>query len=103
MQLLNRENLIDATDGDLEMEATLYMAFFKTSAEYMAAIKAHDDAHNERQRALHSLKGLALNMGAEALAEICKRAESEDIANDKIEHIYQQTRTEMQAIVDQAE
>ena len=99
MQLLNRENLIDATDGDLEMEATLYMAFFKTSAEYMGSIIAND----ARQRALHSLKGLALNMGAEALAEICKRAESEDIANDKIEHIYQQTRTEMQAIVDQAE
>ena len=99
MQLLNRENLIDATDGDLEMEATLYMAFFKTSTEYMGSIIAND----ERQRALHSLKGLALNMGAEALAEICKRAESEDIANDKIEHIYQQTRTEMQAIVDQVE
>jgi HPt (histidine-containing phosphotransfer) domain-containing protein len=101
MHVLNRENLIDATDGDLSMEAMLYQSFFKTSGEYMATIKG-EPTTDDRARALHSLKGLALNMGAEALGELCRRFEVEPLDLESLDRIYQQTCTEMQQIVDQA-
>lgn len=101
MDVLNRENVIDATDGDLAMEAMLYQSFLKTSATYMQEITTSDNAET-KARALHSLKGLALNMGAEALGELCRRAESENIELSSIQNVYQQTCGAMQKIIDTA-
>ena len=101
MDILNRENVIDATDGDLSMEAMLYQSFLKTSATYMQEITTTQEAET-RARALHSLKGLALNMGAEALGELCRRAEREPIEISSIENVYRQTCDVMQKLIESA-
>lgn len=102
MPVLNRENIIDATDGDSAMEAMLYQSFLKTSAEYMVQIQAAKTTE-DLGRALHSLKGLALNMGAEALADLCKKAEGGQLDIAQIEAAYQQVCAEMQKIIDSAQ
>jgi len=101
MHVLNRENILDATEGDLSIEATLYQSFLKTSAEYMAQIQ-NAQAVEERRRGLHSLKGLALNMGAELLADLCKQAESGSFDAHQLESAYQKVCAEMQKIINSA-
>ena len=102
MDILNRENVMDATDGDLSMEAMLYQSFLKTSATYMQEITTTDEAET-KARALHSLKGLSLNMGAEALGDLCRRAETAPVDLATLQNIYQQTCNQMQEIIKTAE
>ncbi len=103
MNILNRENLQDATDGDTSMEAMLYQSFFKGSKEYIEVINNPSSSSEEVARALHSLKGLALNMGAEQLGDICRIAESGSYDAATFDAAYVAVCEQMQRIIDTVE
>lgn len=76
----------EMTDGDKEFEAKIFSIFEDTVKHCIATIGDNDAV--KQKRASHELKGAALNLGANKLAELCKIVElSENIDTNMVENI----------------
>ncbi len=77
--------LREMTDGDMELEQSLFSEFitaFEDGIKIM--MKSFDPAGIEQWRGqAHGLKGMALNLGAAHLADLCKKAQ-EDCETDAL-------------------
>lgn len=77
MEVVDLTNLRTMTDGDVEMERELFQEFF-TSCESNILQLAHSirDKNLESWRAhAHAIKGVAYNLGATRLGDLCKHAQ----------------------------
>ena len=76
-------NLRSMTDGDVEMERLLFEEFFSSFEDGIASLQNNikDDTAETWRRQAHSLKGIALNLGAMELGELCKKAQDEPNAS----------------------
>jgi HPt (histidine-containing phosphotransfer) domain-containing protein len=75
MNPVDLTNLRAMIDNDRDMEAELITEFYRATEEGLKILG--DNLHNPerwRQQA-HALKGIALNLGAEALGELAKIAQ----------------------------
>lgn len=79
---VNLTNLRSMTDGDVELEKELFVEFFSSFEKGISTIKNSFDTNgiSAWRSEVHSLKGIALNLGAEKLGEICKNAQDESNA-----------------------
>jgi HPt (histidine-containing phosphotransfer) domain-containing protein len=76
-------NLRDMTDGDPNLEKELFREFYVSSETCIAALQINADpsvAETWRKSA-HALKGIALNLGAQKLGDLCKMAQEEYMAD----------------------
>lgn len=77
------ENLRSMTDGDADMEKVLFEEFFScfdTAMVNMQDSCSEDKAESWRKDA-HALKGISMNLGANHLGELCKKAQDEYTAS----------------------
>lgn len=76
-------NLRSMTDGDKEMERALFEEFFTSFETGIASLQANmgEAAAEAWRKETHALKGVALNLGALKLGELCKKAQEESHAN----------------------
>jgi HPt (histidine-containing phosphotransfer) domain-containing protein len=79
---VNLSQLRDLTDGDADLEKSLFEMFYTSSDENIEYIENNcTDAHDEVwKRNAHSLKGAAKNIGADKLGDICTKAQDMYIA-----------------------
>ena len=78
-------NLRSMTDGDKDLELVLFQEFY-TSTETIIQTMSENctNGNNETWRAsAHSLKGMAYNLGAHPLGDLCKKAQDSPDASDK--------------------
>jgi len=70
-------NLNDMIGDDSNLRAELFKEFIKSSEESLAILHAscHEAAQETWRKESHSMKGISLNLGAEALGELCKMAQ----------------------------
>jgi HPt (histidine-containing phosphotransfer) domain-containing protein len=80
-QLLDRAHLRHQTLGDQNLERIVLRLFLDEAPRYAADIETAADATAWRM-AIHTLKGVALNIGAFQLAQICRNHERVLLASD---------------------
>ncbi len=70
-------NLRSMTDGDPEMEKELFAEFCSSTEACIATLKGNctEGANEAWRSSAHALKGTAINLGAEELSALCKRAQ----------------------------
>jgi len=68
-------NLRDMIDGDKEMEKALFEEFFSSFEAGIAALQSSSGDAEAWRKEAHALKGVALNLGAQTLGELCKNAQ----------------------------
>ena len=75
-------NLRSMTDGDVDMERELFGEFFHSFELGIAALHnaSGGGCEEDWRKQAHSLKGIALNLGAQKLGGFCKRAQDECMA-----------------------
>ncbi|HEU5048092.1 MAG TPA: Hpt domain-containing protein [Rickettsiales bacterium] len=75
-------NLRTMTDGDAELEKSLFEEFFISFEKELAALGDSMGAQDVPAWHAHShaLKGISLNLGAQKLGELCKIAQDEENA-----------------------
>jgi HPt (histidine-containing phosphotransfer) domain-containing protein len=87
--IVNLSNLRDMTDGDKELESTLFHEFFSSSEILIGQLKLSLESNNNDmwRKSAHALKGASYNLGAQILGDFCKQAQEDHIApqNRKIE------------------
>lgn len=76
-QAVDLTNLRDMTEGDTEMERELFAEFISSFEKELDELRASlgDDAGETWRRRAHALKGVAFNLGAMRLGELCKKAQ----------------------------
>jgi HPt (histidine-containing phosphotransfer) domain-containing protein len=80
---VNLTNLRSMIDGDAEMEKALFEEFFSSFAAGIEALQANctnSDTEAWRKEA-HALKGVALNLGAQNLGNLCKNGQDSYLGN----------------------
>ncbi len=96
-------NLRDITDGDVEFEQKLLAMFIDNSSECLSNLKkfCDKDENDMWHRQAHSLKGLALNIGAKKLAEFCLAAEKSPSKSSLIlvEKEYKKVKSEIEKLI----
>lgn len=71
-------NLQSITDGDKDLERELFQAFYQSFESCLQALSAGSAVEAEVwRRNMHSMKGAALNLGAEHLSHLCKQGQDE--------------------------
>jgi len=75
--LLDRQHLRHQTLGDKELARIVLGLFLDEAPRYASDIAAARDAKAWKM-AVHTLKGVALNIGAFRLAQLCRECESPD-------------------------
>ena len=72
-------NLRTMTDGDTDMEKALFEEFFSTFESGISVLKetTQEAAADDWRKQAHALKGVAMNLGAEVLGELCKQGQEE--------------------------
>ncbi len=75
-------NLREMTDGDIELERELFAEFISSSQECISIMEENCcNGENEIWHATaHALKGTSVNLGAEKLGELCKKAQEQQNA-----------------------
>jgi len=70
-------NLHEMTDNDKVLEEALFQEFFIAADETIKTLEANcvEDANEPWRSAAHALKGVAYNLGAIALGDLCKKAQ----------------------------
>ena len=94
-------NLREITDGDAEMEQELFKEFIRTSDSYVASLEQTFDAGSseEWRTTAHSFKGIALNLGANNLGELCKKAQdSHTVTSAEKEAIFNSIKLEYASV-----
>lgn len=75
-QPIDMDHLNEVTDNDKAFQQELFQLFSETAEKCIQALQtlaSNDNTKEWRERA-HELKGSSANMGANALAAICKQA-----------------------------
>ena len=82
-QSVDLTNLRDMTDGDPDMERELFAEFISSFESELAQLRASlsDSASETWRRRAHALKGVAFNLGAMRLGELCKQAQDAPQSN----------------------
>lgn len=82
-QSVDLTNLRDMTDGDPDMERELFAEFISSFENELAQLRASlsDGASETWRRRAHALKGVAFNLGAMRLGELCKQAQDAQQSN----------------------
>lgn len=77
---VNLDNLREMIGGDKEVEKELFNVFLTSSEECISALKeaTGDDADATWREQAHAWKGMALNLGADKLSEICSSGQNHD-------------------------
>lgn len=72
-------NLRSMTEGDAEMEKELFEQFNISFQSGISSLEESMQKNNTEawRREAHALKGIALNLGAEKLGELCKAAQEQ--------------------------
>jgi len=101
-------NLREMTGNDAEMEKALFEEFYSSFETGIATLQKNTTASaaNTWRQEVHALKGIALNLGAIKLGELCKQAQdsfSSDEAdkNKMLQHIqaeYAQVKVFLQGL-----
>ena len=76
--IVDLEKLREAIGDDPELERELFDEFIASSGELMAEMATHCETGSENEtwrRASHALKGISANLGAAALAELCRQGQ----------------------------
>ena len=83
MAAVDLKNLREMTDGDPEMERELFAEFISSFESELAQLRANqaDSASETWRRRAHALKGIAFNLGAMRLGELCKQAQETPPSN----------------------
>lgn len=70
-------SLREMTDGDPEMEEALFQEFFSSFEQGIQTLQTHrtENVMDIWRSQAHALKGIALNLGASRLGELCKQAQ----------------------------
>jgi len=76
-------NLRSMTDGDAEMEKALFEEFFSSFEAGIASLQPNtgEAAAEAWRKQAHGLKGMALNLGAIQLGELCAKGQDEPHAD----------------------
>ncbi len=84
MQPVDLTNLREMIDGDTELEQALFEEFYNAGGECLAALEASLTATDSEawRRNAHIFKGIAFNLGANALGDLCKKGQEEYSAPD---------------------
>ncbi len=84
-------HLREFTDGYTEMEKQLFELFISSSEECLRMLERYctEGENKEWKNQAHALKGAAMNMGANAMAEVCAKAQEAFTASqrDKAAHL----------------
>lgn len=99
--VVNLSNLREMTDGDRDLESTLFQEFFTSCEALIEQLKlslATNNSENWR-KAAHALKGASYNLGAQQLGDYCKQAQEEHMAAAPKKTEYLKAITEAYAIV----
>ena len=77
MAVVDLTNLREMTDGDPEMERELFAEFISSFESELAQLRASqgESASETWRRRAHALKGIAFNLGAMQLGNLCKQAQ----------------------------
>lgn len=77
MEPVNLTNLRSMTDGDLDLEKSLFEEFYLSFEAGIRHLQASCEAQAVEawRKEAHALKGIALNLGAESLGMLCKEAQ----------------------------
>jgi len=83
MDPVDLTNLRDMTDGDRELEKTLFEEFYRSCASCLATLAASTAAASSEQwrTAAHAMKGISYNLGANPLGDLCKQAQDDHTAD----------------------
>lgn len=75
-------NLRSITDGDAEMEKALFEEFYSAFDNGLRTLEAsrEESASDQWRTSAHALKGVAANLGAVRLGDLCKTAQDSHIA-----------------------
>lgn len=70
-------NLREITEGDAEMERELFTEFIDAADSYIENMGTltEEVLNEEWRKAAHAFKGIAINLGANRLGELCKKAQ----------------------------
>src|SRR5579863_9401855 len=81
---VNLTNLRSMTDGDADLEKSLFEEFVISFEKELAALKSHcaTDAVKAWHAASHALKGISYNLGAQKLGDLCKLAQEKEHASE---------------------
>jgi len=91
----------EMTGGDSALERKLFGAFLESSAACLAAMQNSWQEGMERtwQQRAHALKGLCLNLGAERLGKLCKKAQDDcAAAPEKKRELLEAIRNEFEKV-----
>lgn len=85
MDPVDLTNLRDMTDGDEELERTLFEEFFRSSEKNLTTLRAStQNADQEAWRTTaHAFKGISLNLGAMYLGGLCCTAQEESASSSE--------------------
>jgi len=78
-------NLRSMTDGDKDLEKELFKEFYSAfdAGLNLLQVSTGDGAVETWRGQSHALKGVALNLGAEKLGALCKKAQESQTASEK--------------------
>jgi HPt (histidine-containing phosphotransfer) domain-containing protein len=76
-------NLRTMTDGDRDLESALFQEFYTSTEAGLQSLAGNcTDGQNEVWRATaHALKGTSYNLGANAMGDLCKKAQETPAAS----------------------
>ena len=82
------DNIREITGGDAALEAELFRHFFDSVNDCLTDLRGALEAGDEAswRGASHALKGVALNVGAQPLSELCRRAQNDSAAAPAAKH-----------------
>lgn len=85
-EVLNLSNLREMTGGDPFLEKELFTVFISSSEECLQSLQQHTGPNDIEhwKRHAHAWKGISLNLGAENLAQLCKSAQDNYMAEQEI-------------------
>lgn len=80
---VNLTNLREMTEGDVEMENALFDEFYSSTEACIKSLENHcaDGADEMWRSSAHALKGTCLNLGAEHLSQLCRKAQESHAAS----------------------
>ena len=89
MASIDLTNLREMTGGDAELERELFAEFilsFEKGIRSLQKCNEMDGAEGWRAEA-HALKGIALNLGAQQLGALCKKAQDNHLAGKEVRQV----------------
>ena len=99
--ILDHAHLDAMTGGDTEFRDELLATFLASTSESWPTLIAPETAPEVRKKTAHRIKGAASNVGAVALAALCKAVEDNPDAghSEKLEHAYSDLQRELGSLL----